>query len=61
VDELTAFVLRLLESAPLSPGELAARLVLEFEIEPAGRGDAEQYVANVLPKLCELGLIEPVA
>jgi PqqD family protein of HPr-rel-A system len=60
LDELAAFVLKLLENGPQAQEELAAQLVREFDIEPAGQSDAMQYIANLLPRLRDLGLIEGV-
>lgn len=57
LDQLSAYVLKLLRGGPRSPEQLAERLVRDFNLEPEALRDAVQYVATLLPRLAELGLI----
>ena len=42
---------------PLPEGEIRVFRGLDFDLEPEAQRDAEQYVATLLPRLAELGLI----
>lgn len=57
LDELAAAVLRASLSHPVSEQGLADHLVEEFDMGADSKADAVKYVASVIPRLVELGLI----
>lgn len=60
LDELSAFVLRQLEIKPLGSDELTQALIREFAIEPTDQNDVANYIASLIPRLCNAGLIEGI-
>jgi PqqD family protein of HPr-rel-A system len=57
LDQLSAYVLKLLRGGSQSPEQLAECLVRDFDLEPEAQCDAVKYVATLLLRLAELGLI----
>lgn len=57
LDELSAWVVKLLETVPLTSADLSTRIVTAFGPD-VGAADASRYLADLLPRLCDLGLIE---
>lgn len=58
LDELSTWLVRRLEAGPLSFARIAECLASEFNLDPAVDPDVEPYLTSLLPRLCELGLVE---
>lgn len=56
LDELSAWVVKLLQTEPLSRQSVSNRIVREFgpELDPA---EVERFLAVLLPQLIQLGLV----
>ena len=56
LDELAAWVVKLLQNQSLSAATISERIGTEFgpELETS---EIEQYVSALLPRLCQLGLV----
>ena len=58
LDELSAWVVKLVERNPLSRQEISGRILQEFGLEmEMETTQVEQYLENLLPRLCRLGLV----
>ena len=57
-DILSAWVVKLIQLKPLSQQEISGRIVEEFGLEAGMEtGQVDQYLENLLPRLCRLGLV----
>ena len=58
LDELSAWVVKLLQLNSLTPQEISVRIVQEFGLEIGMEtAQVDQYLENLLPRLCRLGLL----
>ncbi len=57
LDELSAWVVKLIQNGPLSQPELSARLIQEYGAN-LNATDVERFLQSLLPQLCQLGIVE---